>query len=158
MDGIEGLTPPLMPLDLENLSPAARYFAPGESPGVKYRAAGPDAQGAALEKTARDFESVLLHRVFEEMRRSVPESGLLDSGTSDQVQGLFWMYLAQDVAAKGGIGLAKELSRQFSRMQNTKSSPDAAERRVGAPHPRGFEQTCGGCIAPTLPSAAEAKS
>jgi Rod binding domain-containing protein len=118
MDGIEGLAAPLVPLDPESLSPAATYFAPSGSPGARYGAAGPDAQGAALEKTARDFESVLLHRVFEEMRRSVPESGLLDSGTSDQVQGMFWMYLAQDVAAKGGIGLAKELSRQFSRMQH----------------------------------------
>jgi Rod binding domain-containing protein len=118
MDGIEGLAMPLVPLDPGNLSPAAQY-----------RAANPDAQGAALEKTARDFESVLLHRVFEEMRRSVPESGLLDSGTSDQVQGMFWMYLAQDVAAKGGIGLAKELSRQFSRMQHAKPSADAAEAK-----------------------------
>lgn len=117
MDGIEGLATPLVPLDPESLSPAAIHFAPGESPGARY-GANPDAQGAAIEKTARDFESVLLHRVFEEMRRSVPESGLLDSGTSDQVQGMFWMYLAQDVAAKGGIGLAKELSRQFSRMQH----------------------------------------
>jgi Rod binding domain-containing protein len=127
MDGIEGLAMPLVPLDPANLSPAAPYFAPGESRGAENLAANPDAQGAALEKTARDFESVLLHRVFEEMRRSVPESGLLDSGTSDQVQSMFWMYLAQDVAAKGGIGLAKELSRQFARMQHAKPSADAAE-------------------------------
>jgi flagellar protein FlgJ len=69
-----------------------------------------------IEKAARDFESVLLQRLFEEMRRTIPESGLLESGVSDQVQGMFWMYMAQEVGAKGGIGLAKELSRQFRRL------------------------------------------
>jgi Rod binding domain-containing protein len=70
-------------------------------------------QGAEIEKAARDFESVLLHRLFEEMRRTIPESGLLESRVNEQVQGMFWMYMAQEVAAKGGIGLAKELARQF---------------------------------------------
>jgi Rod binding domain-containing protein len=75
-------------------------------------------QGAAVEKAARDFESVLLHRLFEEMRRTIPDSGLLESGANDQVQGMFWMYMAQDVAAKGGIGLAKELTLQFRQLIN----------------------------------------
>ena len=118
MDGIDGLTAPLLPLSPESLSPA-----------LTAGAAGKDKTAEELQKTARDFESVLLARVFEEMRRTVPDSGLLESGTSDQVQGLFWMYMAQDVAAKGGIGLAKELTRQFARMQQGQSqqgqSPDA---------------------------------
>jgi len=66
-----------------------------------------------LEKVARDFESVLLQKLLDEMRRTIPESGLLESATSDQVQGLFWHYLAEDAAEKGGLGLAKELMDQF---------------------------------------------
>jgi flagellar protein FlgJ len=73
-------------------------------------------QGAGIEKAARDFESVLLHRLFEEMRRTIPESGLLESSGNEQIQGMFWMYMAQEVSAKGGIGLAKELARQFRQL------------------------------------------
>jgi Rod binding domain-containing protein len=79
---------------------------------------------AKIEHAARDFESVLLHKVFEEMQRTVPESGLLETGTTEQVQSLFWFYLAQDVAAKGGIGLWKELARQMGPVAK-EGSPDA---------------------------------
>jgi Rod binding domain-containing protein len=109
MDGMDGLMPPVAPVDLAALAPAPR-------------ADGGQDSKAAIEKTARDFESVLLYRVFEEMRRSVPDSGLLDSGSSDQVQGMFWMFLAQDVASKGGLGLAKELTRQLSRQMQTRTA------------------------------------
>jgi Rod binding domain-containing protein len=81
-------------------------------------------------QAAKDFESVLLHRVLEEMRRTVPESGLLETGTSDQVQGLFYFYLAQEVAQKGGMGLWKELYRQIN--PQDKTPPELAERSAAA--------------------------
>jgi len=70
--------------------------------------AGADATKA--EKVAKDFEAILLHRLMEEMRRTIPKSGLLETGISRQIDGLFWFYLAQEVAQKGGIGLWKNLS------------------------------------------------
>ena len=47
------------------------------------------------------------------MRRTIPDSGLLETGISDQVQGLFWFYLAQEIARQGGVGLWKDLARQM---------------------------------------------
>jgi Rod binding domain-containing protein len=113
VDGMNGLMPPVSPVDLTALAPAPRTDA-AEGQGSK----------ATIEKTARDFESVLLYRVFEEMRRTVPDSGLLDSGSSDQVQSMFWMFLAQEVAGKGGLGLAKDLSRQLSRQMHDQAAPE----------------------------------
>jgi len=70
---------------------------------------------APLAGAARDFESVLLHKLMEEMRRTVPESGLLGGGgVSQQVQGMFWYYLSQEMAQSGGIGLWKGLCEQFT--------------------------------------------
>lgn len=66
-------------------------------------------------RVARDFESVLLHRLMEEMRRTIPRSELLDTGISDQIQGLFWMYLAKHMADQGGIGLWKDIAQQMAR-------------------------------------------
>ena len=67
---------------------------------------------------------------MEEMRRTIPKSGLLETGISRQIDGLFWFYLAQEVAQKGGIGLWNDLSRRTGLVGQTApvkpvSGPDA---------------------------------
>ena len=59
----------------------------------------------AAEQAAKDFESVLLYKLMEEMNRTVPESDLFGSGATKQVEGIFWYYLAQEVADQGGLGV-----------------------------------------------------
>ena len=66
------------------------------------------------EKVAKDFESVLLHKLMESMQRTIPESGLLDSGITKQVQGIFWFYLAQEMADAGGVGLWRDIYSQMT--------------------------------------------
>jgi len=44
--------------------------------------------------------------------------GLEEDGASRQIQGLFWYYLAQDVADKGGFGLWRDIYRQFQEMED----------------------------------------
>ncbi len=68
-------------------------------------------------QAAKDFESVLLQRLLGEMRRTIPESGLMSNGISKQVEDIFWLYLAQEMADKGGIGLWKELYRKFGQLE-----------------------------------------
>jgi Rod binding domain-containing protein len=50
-----------------------------------------------LQEAARQFESILLVRLFEEMKRTIPEGGLLNDPTCKQMNDLFWYYLAQDL-------------------------------------------------------------
>jgi Rod binding domain-containing protein len=66
------------------------------------------------KKIAKDFEGVLLNKVMDEMQNSVPESGLFEDETSKQTQSLFSMYMAQDVAAKGGMGFWKQIYAQMN--------------------------------------------
>lgn len=80
---------------------------PGPVPPEGKRPAG------SAEKAAKDFESVLLHKLLEEMKRTIPQSELLGDGISGQVRDLFWLYLAQDLADKGGLGVWKQLHRQM---------------------------------------------
>jgi Rod binding domain-containing protein len=70
---------------------------------------------AAAEKAAKGFESVLLNKLFDAMQATVPESGLFEEGGMEQTQGIFWMYLAQDVGSKGGLGLWKQLYNQIKK-------------------------------------------
>lgn len=74
-----------------------------------------------IEKAAKGFEAIFLNKIFEEMERTIPKSGLLDSAITKQVQGMFWFYLAQDMADKGGVGLWKDIQKQMM----TQYSPSA---------------------------------
>ncbi len=75
---------------------------------------GRGATAGELERAAKDFEAVLMGRLFEEMRKTIPESGLFESPMSKQIDDMFWFYLSQDLGAKGGIGVWKEIYRQIS--------------------------------------------
>ena len=61
------------------------------------------------EQIAKDFESVLLHKLLEETKNTIGDWGFDTDGVSQQVWGVFWLYLAQDIANKGGFGLWKDI-------------------------------------------------
>jgi Rod binding domain-containing protein len=71
------------------------------------------------KQVAKDFESVLLTKLFDQVQESLGRWDLEEDGTSSQVQGLFWFCLARDVADKGGLGLWKEIYQQLPTMGGT---------------------------------------
>ena len=68
----------------------------------------------AAVKAAKDFEAILTTRLLEEMRSTVGESSLLESAGSKQMEDLFWMYLGQEVAKSGALGVWKQVYRQIT--------------------------------------------
>lgn len=64
------------------------------------------------QQAAKDFEAVLLHKMLQAMASTVPDSPLLDEGAGKQIHDMFWHYLAQDLADKGGLGLWKQIAGQ----------------------------------------------
>lgn len=69
-------------------------------------------------EAAKDFESVLLHKLLETMDRTVIRSELFDSPTSEQVRGMFRHFLAQELSDAGGMGLWKQLHSQLQNSAN----------------------------------------
>lgn len=69
-----------------------------------------------LREAARDFEGVLVNTLMNEMQKTVGESGLFENSQTKQIQGMFWQFMSDEVANKGGIGLADQLYREFSRL------------------------------------------
>lgn len=63
------------------------------------------------KQVAKNFESVLLNKLFDQMQNTIKDFDFDNDGASEQIQGLFWLYLAQDIADKGGFGLWKEIYR-----------------------------------------------
>ncbi len=61
------------------------------------------------KQVAKDFESLLLNNLLNEMKNTIGDWGFEKDGTSMQVQGIFWHYLARDIANNGGIGLWEDI-------------------------------------------------
>jgi len=61
------------------------------------------------KQIAKDFESLLINKLLDEMKNSIGDWGLEKDGASKQIQGIFWMYLSQDISDNGGMGLWKEI-------------------------------------------------
>jgi Rod binding domain-containing protein len=66
------------------------------------------------EKFCKDFEGVFITRLLDEMKDTIGDWGGEQDGAAKQTQGLFWMYLAQDMGDKGGFGLWKQMYNQLT--------------------------------------------
>jgi Rod binding domain-containing protein len=108
----------MLPMDLAipdrlpTAAPAAGGLAGGR--------AKPGTDPKAME-AAKMFESVLVKQLVDEMKRTIPESGLLSSGVSGQYQDLFWSQLSDEIGKNGGLGLCKRLYAQIKKT----TTPDA---------------------------------
>ncbi len=87
--------------DLQGLAALRRRAARGEE--------------GSLQEAARQFEALLLGQMLRQMREAQKvEGGLFDSPALDQYQQMMDQQLAQDLARRGGIGLARFIARQLS--------------------------------------------
>ena len=73
---------------------------------------------ATLKKSSQDFESILINYVIKAMWETVPKSDLSDENNMgmDTYTEIMHAALAQDIAAKGGLGIAPIIYKQL--MQN----------------------------------------
>lgn len=75
-------------------------------------------------KVAKDFESILVGQLMNQMKETVGESGLLQDGSSKQIQDMFWDFLAKDVGSNGGFGLWKNIYQSMSPDKEPKAGID----------------------------------
>jgi len=89
------------------LNQAAADPAVGKSAGP---GAGVDIDVAdeRRKKVARDFESVFIHEILKRMEDTIPASDMEDQ-SSKQIKSMYWSYMAQAIADRGGFGLWKNI-------------------------------------------------
>ncbi|SNS49767.1 flagellar protein FlgJ [Anaerovirgula multivorans] len=69
-----------------------------------------------LMEVCREFESIFLNMMLQQMRRTVPDGGLVEkSYARDLYESLQDEEVAKEMSKGGGIGLAQELYTQLSR-------------------------------------------
>jgi Rod binding domain-containing protein len=89
---------PVMGMDVESLSKRAHQVGQVEI----------DFEEEKKKKVARDFESIFIHQILDKMKDTIPKSDLEDS-SSEQIKSMYWSFMAQAVADKGGFGLWEKI-------------------------------------------------
>ncbi len=69
-----------------------------------------------LKAAAQQFEAIFIQQMFKEMRRTIPDDGLIPRGNADDIYTqLQDLEAAKITAQQGGIGLAELMMRQLSK-------------------------------------------
>jgi flagellar protein FlgJ len=97
---------------------------PIDRPGRPRALAGP-ARAAAesphdpkLKAACEEMEALFIHHMLSEMRKTVPKSGLIDGGRSEEIYtSLMDAELARKMAGSGGLGLSAILLEQMEKLK-----------------------------------------
>lgn len=67
-----------------------------------------------LKEAAQQFEAIFIQQMFKEMRKTIPDDGLIERGNADDVYTqLQDLEAAKITAQQGGIGLAELMMQQL---------------------------------------------
>ena len=89
-----------------------------------------DASDEKKKQIAKDFESVLLNKLFDQMSKSIGNWGFEKDGTSEQIQGIFRLYLARDIANNGGMGLWQDIYKSLTSPNKAKETGTSLDGRI----------------------------
>ncbi|MDA3904165.1 MAG: rod-binding protein [Desulfuromusa sp.] len=69
-----------------------------------------------LKEAAQQFEAIFIQQMYKEMRKTVPDDGLIQRGNADDIYAqLQDMEAAKITAQQGGIGLADLMMQQLTK-------------------------------------------
>lgn len=75
-----------------------------------------------LNKTCQDFESLFVSYMMEQMRRTIPEGGLITRSQGEKIYtGMLDNEIAKTVSNSQGMGLARIMYEQMSAIQSNES-------------------------------------
>ncbi len=73
---------------------------------------------AKLQKACQGFEAIFINVILQEMRKSIPDDGLLPTSSATRTwQQLFDNQLAETLASRQEMGVAKMLYQQLQEME-----------------------------------------
>lgn len=92
---------------------AASVFVPQTPSGDETRRR---LSGKSPMEVAKEFESMLLGQMISAMRKTVPDSEMLEASPNRKMlDGAFDQEVARSIAAKGGLGIARQIVGQIER-------------------------------------------
>jgi Rod binding domain-containing protein len=82
------------------------------------------------KQVAKDFESVLLNKLLDEMKNSITDWGLEKDSASKQTEGIFWLYLGRNIANNGGLGLWKDIYQFLTNTEQINTTKQSVDGQV----------------------------
>jgi Rod binding domain-containing protein len=79
---------------------------------------------------AKDFESVFINKLLDVMKNTIGDWGFEKDEASEQVQGIFWLCLAQDIANNGGLGMWKDIHRFLTTSDRINTTVEPLDKNV----------------------------
>ncbi len=115
---------------MSDLTPTSGYLDFASLTALRGQAAGGERQ--ALRKAAEQFEAHFLQETLKAMRQTIVKSELTESDSADLYEDLMDKEVAQQMARRGGVGLADMLERQLiqRQAQTLPSTEDALKARA----------------------------
>ena len=119
-----------------NISGTVASSLPTKADEVMRKAASAATANEKIEKSAKEFESILLGSWLQQAEQSF---GSLPGGDDDddadagkaQFQGMAMQSLGTSMTAAGGIGIAKMISKQLHKAQDAEVAGEAKAHPVG---------------------------
>jgi peptidoglycan hydrolase FlgJ len=71
-----------------------------------------------LKKATQNFEAIFINMLIQSMWKTIPESGLFEKNSATNIyEGILQSALSEEIAGKGGLGMAEMLYQQISKEQ-----------------------------------------
>lgn len=86
------------------------------------------------KEVLQEFEHVFINQLLKEMRKTVPEGGLLEKSSRRQYfEEMFDDHLAGEMAKSGQFGIAKQMAEQLARAEQARAASPAKDATEGLP-------------------------
>ena len=85
---------------------------------------------AKKKQLAKDFESIFINKLLDEMKKTIGDWGDEKDGASKQIQGIFWLYMARDIADNGGFGMWKDIYRFLNDSEHKNIVPELLDENL----------------------------
>jgi Rod binding domain-containing protein len=89
-----------------------------------------NASEAKKKQFAKDFESVFINKLLDEMKNTIGDWGSEKDGAGKQIDDIFWSYLSQDIANNGGFGLGKNIYQSLTDTKHNKDSTKLLDKSL----------------------------
>jgi Rod binding domain-containing protein len=88
------------------------------------------ASEAEKKQSAKDFESVFINKLLDEMKNTIGDWGEEKDGPAQQVDGIFWLYLSRDIADKGGFGMWKDIYKLVNKSEQNNTTSELLDKKL----------------------------
>ena len=93
---------------------SAQLLSQATTPKSVKSSKGQDA--GKLRETTQQFEAIFIQQMYKEMRKTIPDDGLIQRGNADEIYTqMLDLEAAKVTARQGGIGLADLMMEQLTK-------------------------------------------